>query len=157
MAQAQTVSAALGVQGHDVEICIIKTSGDRGERQVLGAFVREIQQSLLKNEIDVALHCLKDLPTTQIEGLALSAYLEREDPRDALISFGPNLKDLPSGSVVGTGSLRRTSQLMSQRPDLTFRPLMGNVDTRMRKVASGDWQLRSAIEKRLKHTCACFV
>ena len=117
---------------------MIKTSGDRGEREVLGAFVREIQYSLLGNEIDIALHCLKDLPTTPIEGLVLSAYLEREDPADVLISYGPSLKNLPSGAVVGTGSLRRTSQLMSIRRDLSFKPLTGNIDSRLGKVVSSE-------------------
>jgi hydroxymethylbilane synthase len=139
LAQARTVSRQLQSQGHEVEICPIKTSGDRGEREVLGAFVREIQHSLLRDEVDIALHCLKDLPTIPIEGLALSAYLEREDPSDALISYGPDLKNLPSGAVVGTGSLRRTSQLLSQRRDLSFRPLMGNIDTRLQKVVSSEY------------------
>lgn len=139
MAQAHAMEAALVQAGHEVEIVAIKTSGDRGDREVLGAFVKEIQLALLANEIDVALHCLKDLPTTPVPGLVLSAYLEREDPRDTLISRGPALMDLPSGAVVGTGALRRTSQLAAARPDLVFRPLMGNVDTRMRKLMAGDY------------------
>jgi len=122
-----------------VEIVTIKTSGDRGDRDRLGAFVREIQEALLRDEVDVALHCLKDLPTEPVPGLRLSAHLEREDPRDAFISRGPTLQELPKEAVIGTGSVRRTSQLAAVRPDLTFRPLLGNVDTRMRKLMSGEY------------------
>ncbi|MGV3618411.1 MAG: hydroxymethylbilane synthase [Fimbriimonas sp.] len=139
MAQANGLAARLTAAGHAVEIVAIKTSGDRGDRDRLGAFVREIQEAVLRNEVDIALHCLKDLPTTPVPGLALSAYLEREDPRDTLISRGPRLEDLPEGAVVGTGSVRRTSQLAAVRPDLVFRPLMGNVDTRMRKLMAGEY------------------
>lgn len=141
LAQAHMVKGLIEAHGGglEVEIVTIKTSGDRGDRDRLGAFVREIQEALLRDEIDVALHCLKDLPTQEVPGLRLSAYLEREDPRDTLISRGPDLSELPRGAVVGTGSVRRTSQLASQRPDLTFRPLMGNVDTRLRKLMSGEY------------------
>ena len=139
MAQAHALEASLVGQGHEVEIVTVRTSGDRGHREVLGAFVKEIQEALLRDEVDVALHCLKDLPTRPVPGLMLAAYLEREDPRDTLISRGPGLVDLPQGSVVGTGSLRRTSQLAAARPDLRFMPLMGNVDTRMRKLMAGEY------------------
>lgn len=139
LAQAHNVSDLLTRMGHEVEIVTIKTSGDRGDRDRLGAFVREIQESLLRDQIDVALHCLKDLPTKAVPGLTLGAYLEREDPRDTLITRGPTLENLPCGAVVGTGSVRRTSQLAAVRPDLMFRPLMGNVDTRMRKLIAGEY------------------
>ena len=139
MAQAHALEATLRGAGHEVEIVTVRTSGDLGHREVLGAFVKEIQVALLESRADVALHCLKDLPTRPVEGLALSAYLEREDPRDALISRGPTLMELPEGSVVGTGALRRTSQLAAARPDLRFLPLMGNVDTRMRKLMLGEY------------------
>ena len=139
LAQAHALSAQLVALGHEPEIVTIKTSGDRGNREVLGAFVKEIQVALLKNEVDVALHCLKDLPTTPVPGLSLSAYLEREDARDTLISRGPSLKSLPEGAVIGTGSLRRTSQIARMRPDVTFKPLVGNVDTRMRKLMDGEY------------------
>ena len=139
MAQAHALSASLAEAGHEVEIVTVRTSGDLGHREVLGAFVKEIQVALLEGRVDVALHCLKDLPTRPVPGLALSAYLEREDPRDALISRGPSLTELPEGSVVGTGSLRRTSQLAAARPDLRFLPLMGNVDSRMRRLMLGEY------------------
>ena len=139
MAQAHALSASLTAEGHEVEIVTVRTSGDLGHREVLGAFVKEIQVALLEDRVDVALHCLKDLPTRPVPGLALSAHLEREDPRDALISRGPSLMELSHGSVVGTGSLRRTSQLAAVRPDLRFMPLMGNVDSRMRRLMLGEY------------------
>lgn len=122
-----------------VEIVVIKTSGDRGERDRLGAFVREIQEALLADQVDIALHCLKDLPTQRVDGLSLAAYLPREDARDTLISRGVALANLPAGAVVGTGSVRRTSQLAAIRPDLVYRPLVGNVDTRLRKLIEGEY------------------
>lgn len=141
LAQAYSVRDQLIGQypGLEVEIVTIRTSGDRGERDRLGAFVRDIQEELLAGKVDVALHCLKDLPTEPIHGLTFAAYLEREDPRDTFISTGVALAGLPSGAVVGTGSLRRTSQLAAGRSDLTFRPLVGNVDTRMRKVIEAEY------------------
>ena len=139
MAQAHALSASLTSMGHEVEIVTVRTSGDKGNREVLGAFVKEIQEALLRDEVDVALHCLKDLPTRPIEGLTLAAYLPREDPRDTIITRGPALADLGEGAVVGTGALRRTSQLAAVRPDLRFRRLVGNVDTRMRKLMAGEY------------------
>ena len=139
MAQAHALSATLRDAGHEVEIVTVRTSGDKGNREVLGAFVKEIQEALLRNDVDVALHCLKDLPTRPVEGLILAAYLPRDFPNDALISRGPTFGELPEGAVVGTGSLRRTSQMVATRPDLVFRPLMGNIDTRMRKLMAGEY------------------
>lgn len=141
LAQAHSISAMLRElnPGLEVEIVTIKTSGDRGERDQLGAFVKEIQQALLQNEVDAALHCLKDLPTEPVGGLQLSAHLQREDPRDAFISRGESFDDLPHGATIGTGSVRRTSQLAAKRPDLKFKPLVGNIDTRMRKLMSGEY------------------
>lgn len=141
LAQAHSISALLRESwpGLELDIVTVKTSGDRGERDRLGAFVHEIQQSLLDDGVDIALHCLKDLPTESVPGLKLSAYLQREDPRDTLISRGPTLDELPSGSVVGTGSVRRTSQIAALHPHLKFKPLVGNIDTRMRKLMAGDY------------------
>lgn len=137
MAQAHALRDRLAPL--EVEIVKITTSGDKGDRDKLGAFVREIQQALLDGSIDVALHCLKDLPTEPIPGLSLTAYLEREDPRDALIGRVSRLSDLPEGATVGTGSVRRSAQIASVRPDLKFKPLVGNVDTRMRKLIAGEY------------------
>ncbi|HWD40831.1 MAG TPA: hydroxymethylbilane synthase [Fimbriimonas sp.] len=139
MIQATTVAALLEPLTGPVEIVKIRTSGDADNRERLGAFVSEIQESLARGEIDLALHCLKDVPTTGLDGLTFAAYLKREDPRDALLTLGGGLDDLPQGAVVGTGSLRRTSQLALLRPDLTFKPLVGNVDSRVRKLVAGEY------------------
>jgi hydroxymethylbilane synthase len=141
LAQAHRLKADL-TQLHsdlEVEIVTVRTSGDQGNRERLGAFVREIQEALLENRVDVALHCLKDLPTQEIPGLELSAYLEREDAADTIITRGTDWRDLPEGSTIGTGSVRRTSQLAFHRPDLKFKPLVGNVDTRLRKLQEGEY------------------
>jgi len=141
LAQAVQVKATLERlhNGLTVEIVPITTSGDKGNREVLGSFVREIQHALLENRVDAALHCLKDLPTQAVDGLTLAAHMEREDPRDALIGRVESFQDLPSRAHVGTGSVRRTSQLASVRPDLSFSPLVGNIDTRLRKLAEGQY------------------
>lgn len=123
-----------------LETVIIRTSGDRGQREVRGAFVKELQHALLQGEIDVAVHSLKDLPTDPTPGLRLAAVLEREDPRDALIARnGWTWWTLPPGARVGTGSPRRTAQLRAMRPDLTYLPLVGNVDTRLRRLKEGGY------------------
>jgi len=124
----------------------IKTTGDRfkdapfaalGER---GVFVKELQRALLAGEIDIAVHSLKDLPSTLPVGLVLAAVPEREDPRDVLVSrHGLSLKDLPAGARLGTSSARRTAFLKALRPDFNVVPLRGNVDTRLRKALSEDY------------------
>ncbi len=141
LAQATHLKGALEHlhAGLAVEIVPITTSGDKGNRDVLGSFVREIQYALLEHRVDVALHCLKDLPTEPVEGLILAAYLEREDPRDTLIGSISSLAEVPHGAHVGTGSVRRTSQLAAVRPDLSFSPLVGNIDTRLRKLTDGQY------------------
>jgi len=123
----------------DVEIVVVKTSGDQGNRDQLGAFVKEIQDALLDNRVDVALHCLKDLPTQQATGLVLAAYLPREDAHDTIITRGQDWEELATGSVIGTGSVRRTSQLAAMRADFKFKRLIGNVDTRLRKLQEGEY------------------
>lgn len=130
----------------------IRTSGDKGNYEVLGAFVKEIQESLVANEIDVAQHCLKDLPTIPVSGLTFAAHLPREDVSDTIITRGTGWTDLASGAIVGTGSIRRTAQLASLRPDLQYKPLTGNVDTRLRKLQEGSYDaivLATAGLKRL--------
>ncbi len=141
LAQAEKVKNTLTELHEDleVEIVIIKTSGDRGERTQIGAFVREIQEAILDHRVDVGLHCLKDLPVERIAGLTLAAHLKREDPRDTLIGRVEGLGDLRANSIVGTGSIRRTSQIAHLRPDLHYKPLVGNVDTRLRKLLSGEY------------------
>lgn len=143
MAQATAARERLLAAGvaEEIEIVKVVTSGDRGDRDRLGAFVREIQEALLRDEVDIALHCLKDLPTEPVEGLRFSAHLKREDARDALITrvSDEGLGSLAIGSTIGTGSVRRTSQLAAQRRDVKFKPLMGNVDTRLRKLRDGEY------------------
>lgn len=139
LAQVELVRPLFADLGHEIEPVVIRTSGDRGDRERLGAFVGELQHALLAGEVDAALHCLKDLPTRPVEGLELAAYLEREDPAETLISRHGGLADLPHGATVGTGSVRRTAQLSALRPDLQFRPLVGNVDTRLEKLRRGEY------------------
>jgi len=130
-----------------VDLVKIKTKGDKILDAPLskvggkGLFVKEIEEALLKKEVDLAVHSLKDVPAALQKGLKLSAYPKREDPRDAFVSslFG-RVEDLPQGASVGTSSLRRSAQLLHLRPDLQIVPLRGNVDTRLRKLESGDLQ-----------------
>jgi hydroxymethylbilane synthase len=137
------VFQATGVEG---EIVIIKTSGDKLAHTSLseiggqGIFVKELEEALADNSIDIAVHSVKDIPTKTPPGLSFPAILRREDIRDALVSNnGANLAALREGARVGTGSLRRRAQLLHLRPDLDVRDLRGNVDTRLRKVESGEY------------------
>jgi hydroxymethylbilane synthase len=126
-----------------VELVVITTTGDRLLDRRLeavggkGAFLKEIEEAMQEGEVDLAVHSLKDVPTVLPEGLELCAMLERADPRDALISGGATLADLPAGSKVGTTSLRREAQLRAARPDLEVADLRGNVDTRLRRLREG--------------------
>lgn len=144
--QAEHVKARLEAQGRVVTIRVISTTGDRLLDRRLesvggkGAFLKEIEEALLAHEVDLAVHSLKDVPTSLPEGLHLCAFLERADPRDALISrSGVGLDGLPSGARVGTTSLRRQAQLRARRPDLHLHDLRGNVDTRLRRLHAGDF------------------
>jgi hydroxymethylbilane synthase len=134
-----------------VEIEIIKTTGDKLSEVSLvkiggkGVFTKEIEEALLDRRVDLAVHSLKDLPTTLPDGLHIAAITEREDVRDALIVRSglrdrvKSISDLPEGAHVGTSSLRRASQLRHQRPDLEVIELRGNVETRLRKVDEGGY------------------
>jgi hydroxymethylbilane synthase len=150
--------------GVSVRIEIIKTTGDVRVDVPLstiggqGAFTKELEVALLDRRVDVAVHSLKDLPTVTPEGLAITATPERADPRDALvlragaISENASLRNLAAGAVVGTSSLRRIAQLKHLRPDVQIKDLRGNVDTRLRKLDSGDYDaliLASAGLRRL--------
>lgn len=128
------------------EVKIIKTQGDHLLDVPLakiggkGVFTKELEQSLLRGEIDFAVHSLKDLPIELPVGLAIGAYLPRELPNDALISKGNRkLKELPCGATLATGSLRRKLQLLEYRPDLNFVDLRGNIETRLQKLAGNHW------------------
>jgi hydroxymethylbilane synthase len=132
--------------GVDSEIVIIKTSGDKMQQASLaqiggkGVFTKELEDALLDEAIDLAVHSVKDIPTDTPSRLCFPAVCRREDVRDCLVSGnGAGLANLRQGARVGTGSLRRQSQLRHVRPDLDIRDLRGNVDTRLRKVDSGEY------------------
>ena len=130
--------------GLNVEMVEISTAGDRDQTSALaegvGWFTSAIQEALQRGEIDVAVHSYKDLPTARPEGLVIAAVPMREDAHDALVSGrGAGIAGLPPGAVLGTSSPRREAQLRALRPDLVFRPIRGNVDTRLAKVRSGEY------------------
>jgi len=146
LAQARMVADALVAGGARVETLTIRTEGDRRADARLaaiggkGLFVREIEHALLRGEADVAVHSLKDLPAEMPDGLTLAVFPEREDPRDVLVTRAPGgLEDLPRGAVVGTSSPRRRAIVLSLRADLVVTPIRGNVDTRLAKLATGEW------------------
>ena len=132
--------------GVEAEIIVIKTSGDKFANAPLtqiggkGIFVKELEDALMEESIDVAVHSVKDIPTEIHSRLSFPAVFRREDVRDCLISAsGATLANLRQGARIGTGSLRRQSQLRHIRPDLDVRDLRGNVDTRLRKAQSGEY------------------
>ncbi|HEV8181096.1 MAG TPA: hydroxymethylbilane synthase [Candidatus Angelobacter sp.] len=144
--QANHVAALLRDQGHTVEIEVIKTTGDKITSVALakvgtkGMFTKEIEEALHDHRVDLAVHSLKDVPTELEHEFELAAIMKREDPRDAFISVKfSSLDELPHEAKVGTSSLRRQCQLKSVRPDLEIFPLRGNVDTRIRKLESGEY------------------
>jgi len=148
LAQAHEARARLmsahGLPEEAFAIEVIKTTGDRVLDRPLseiggkGLFTREIEEALLGGRIDIAVHSMKDMPTLQPEGLAITCLLPREDVRDAFVTLdGTRLTDLEEGAVVGTSSLRRRAQLRYRRPDLQVVEFRGNVQTRMRKLTEG--------------------
>jgi hydroxymethylbilane synthase len=154
--QAEWVAARLQSAGHAVELVPISTQGDRlrgalTEAGGTGYFTRELQQAVLDGRIDLAVHSLKDLPTEQVVGLTLASVPERESVHDVLLSReGHVLAALPAGAVIGTGSLRRRAQLLHQREDLQTADIRGNVDTRIRKMQSGEFDAIVLAEAGLK-------
>jgi hydroxymethylbilane synthase len=144
--QANHISALLRERGHEVELEIIKTTGDKITDVALakvgtkGMFTKEIEEALAEGRIDLAVHSLKDLPTELSQGFEIAAVTTRENPRDVFCSRNyESIEDLPRGALVGTSSLRRQAQLKAVRPDLEIRPLRGNVDTRLRKLEAGEY------------------
>ncbi len=143
LAQATQVADRLGELGHQVDLVPITTLGDRSAHALTtiggtGVFAAAIRRALLDGEIDLAVHSLKDLPTTPEPGLVVAATPAREDPRDVLVARdGLTLGELPAGSVVGTGSPRRAAQLAALGLGLEVVPVRGNVDTRLELVRSG--------------------
>ncbi|HZN77904.1 MAG TPA: hydroxymethylbilane synthase [Micromonosporaceae bacterium] len=144
MAQSETVAAAIRARtGRQVELVEIVTAGDRSSAPVqrlgIGVFVSALRDALIAKEIDVAVHSYKDLPTAPADGLTIAAVPAREDPRDALVARdGLTLAELPGGARIGTGALRRIAQLHALGRHLVPEPIRGNVDTRLRKVSTGD-------------------
>ncbi len=145
--QAEYVRKRLfSAAGVEAEIIVIKTSGDKFANAPLtqiggkGIFIKELEDALLEESIDVAVHSVKDIPTEIHSRLSFPAVFRREDVRDCLVSAsGATLANLRQGARIGTGSLRRQSQLRHIRPDLDVRDLRGNVDTRLRKAQSGEY------------------
>ncbi len=145
MWQAQWVATELERLGHPCEIVTIKTTGDVTDGSLaamggMGVFASEIQQALRVEAIDVAVHSLKDLPTGATAGLTLAAIPPRASNHDVLVARDQQrLLDLPAAALVGTGSPRRQAQVLRQRPDLKVAEIRGNVDTRLAKVAAGEF------------------
>jgi len=160
--QANHIASLLRAQGHEVEIEIIHTTGDKiidvalAKVGAKGMFTKEIEQALAEGRVDLAVHSLKDLPTELAGRFELAAIPKREDPRDVFCSVNySGVEALPQGALVGTSSLRREAQLRALRPDLVVHPLRGNVDTRLRKLESGEYDaiiLASACLRRLGKT-----
>lgn len=149
LVQAEAVRRALAqshsVPMHEFEICAIRTTGDRivdrslAEAGGKGLFTKELDAALLAGEIDCAVHSAKDLPTILPEGVAIAGYQAREDPRDVFVSArAARLADLPRGATLGSASPRRQAQAKRLRPDLKLVLLRGNVETRLRRVESGE-------------------
>lgn len=154
--QANYIQSRLAAIGIETRIEVITTTGDRFQSGPLkeignkGLFTKEIEDALLEQRVDLAVHSLKDMPTELPSGLAIVSTPEREDARDAMV--GRTLAELPSGAKVGTGSLRRIAQICAARPDLAVVPIRGNVDTRLRKLDEGQYDaivLAAAGLKRL--------
>jgi hydroxymethylbilane synthase len=166
LVQARTVRArlvgALGAKDEEIELVIIRTSGDAIQDRPLaeeggkGLFTKEIEEALLDGRVDLAVHSAKDMPTFSQAGLILAACLEREDARDVFISRkAMSLAALPQSATLGTASLRRQAIAKRARPDLQVTPLRGNVETRLRKLDEGHVDatiLALAGMKRLKLT-----
>jgi hydroxymethylbilane synthase len=145
LVQANMVRDRLIAAGAPCEIVILKTTGDRIQDRSLadaggkGLFVKELEDALLREDIDLAVHSMKDVPTALPPGLSLAAFLEREDPSEAFVSHkAKSLADLPQGAKLGTSSVRRHAQAVRARPDLEVVLLRGNVDTRLKKLDDGE-------------------
>jgi hydroxymethylbilane synthase len=144
--QANHIATLLRGRGHVLEIEIIKTTGDKITDLALakvgtkGIFTKEIEEGLAEGRVDLAVHSLKDLPTEISAEFEIAAITQREDPRDVFCSRQfESIEQLPQRARIGTSSLRRQAQLRALRPDLEIEPLRGNVDTRLRKLESGEF------------------
>lgn len=145
LALLQTQSVASKIRSHrsdlEVEIVTIKTSGDVGkERKEAGRFVKEVNEKVLRGDVDIGVHSLKDLPTRLPEHISLICFPERLTPNDCLVApGGQDIYHLPKGAVIGTGSPRRIAEISMIRPDLRFKKIRGNVDTRIKKIEDGGY------------------
>jgi hydroxymethylbilane synthase len=144
LVQSEAVAAALRARGTEVDIVVIRTSGDRLAQVTLAdfggkaLFVKEIEEALLAGQVDVGVHSLKDMPSELPPGLVLGAFPVREDPRDVLLARGDGgWAALPPGAAVGTSSPRRRAMVLARRPDLRAEPIRGNVETRLEKLRGG--------------------
>jgi len=145
LAQSELVAKVLRDNGHDVELVEVVTEGDRSAEALqqiggTGVFVTELREQLRRGDVDIAVHSLKDLPTAPADDLVVAAVPLRGDPRDALVSRdGSRLDQLPDGARIGTGSPRRAAQLRALGFGFDVVPIRGNVDTRLRKLADGEY------------------
>lgn len=144
--QANEVKRRLALAGHDAELTIVKTTGDKRQDVPLaaiggkGLFIKELEEALEREEIDVAVHSLKDVPSLIPEHFALAAFLERADPRDAWVHVdGKPIAEMPAGAVIGTSAPRRRAQLAQLFPDLRAEDIRGNVDTRIHKARDREY------------------
>jgi hydroxymethylbilane synthase len=144
--QANEVQRLLARAGHDAEIVIVKTTGDLRQDVPLaaiggkGLFIKELEEALERNAIDLAVHSLKDVPSIIPDHFALAAFLERADPRDAWVHVdGTPIDAMPAGAVIGTSAPRRRAQLAQLFPQLRAEDIRGNVDTRLRKAREGQY------------------
>ncbi|MHC1635270.1 MAG: hydroxymethylbilane synthase, partial [Candidatus Methanospirareceae archaeon] len=150
MAQAECVKKLLEERGVETELKVIKTRGDRFSESFLagkrpkerglefGLFVKELDDALLRDEIDIAVHSMKDIPTRRPEGLEIAAVMERETPYEAFVTVdGTRLAEMKEKAVIGTSSMRRRAQLLRFRKDFIVKDLRGNVTTRLRKIKEG--------------------
>ena len=166
LALAQSSWAARALEalhpGLKVETVVVKTRGDlfgapppeeakKLPQGAKGLWVKELEEAVLAGRVDFAVHSAKDLPASLAPGLEIAAYPEREDPRDALVALGGlGLDALPRGAVVATSSLRRRLMLVEKRPDLVFKAVRGNVDTRLKKLEAGEFDALVLAEAGLK-------
>jgi len=154
--QTGIVRELLENEGYEVDIKVIRTSGDLFEGRPLrefrgvGAFVREIDLRVSKGEVDIAVHSMKDIPTKTAEGTVITAVLPRESPCDVLVTKNGDLESLKNNAVVGTSSMRRAAQIRRYRRDLKVKDIRGNVDTRLRKLSEGEYDAIMLAEAGLK-------
>ena len=144
--QANEVQRLLTAAGHQAEIVIVRTTGDKRQDVSLasiggkGLFIKELEEALERGEIDIAVHSLKDVPSIIPDQFVLAGFLERADPRDAwLQSAGLSIDEMPAGAKIGTSAPRRKAQLLARYPHLVIEEIRGNVDTRIQKMRDGQY------------------